>query len=70
MRLSKLVGNGFTMNLLFMVFIILLILKLIGTINWGWLIITLPLWGPVAAVLVFLLFFFLHTSFGGNISKK
>lgn len=45
-------GTGF-FNLLFLVF---LVLKLTKVIDWSWWWITAPLWGPIAA-LVFLVIF-------------
>jgi len=41
------VGNG-----LFVVFIIFLVLKLCGTIEWSWWWVTAPLWIPLAVLVV------------------
>jgi hypothetical protein len=41
-------------SLLFLVF---LVLKLTGTIDWSWWLITLPLWGPLAIGLMVLVLF-------------
>lgn len=46
-------GGITAMELLGVVFITL---KLCGVINWSWWLVTLPLWGPVALVLLVILF--------------
>lgn len=51
-RVVTIGGTGF-FNLLFLVF---LVLKLTKVIDWSWWWITAPLWGPIAA-LVFLVIF-------------
>ncbi len=39
-------------GLLGLVFIVFLVLKLIGTINWSWLWVTAPLWIPLSIAIV------------------
>ena len=51
-RVVTIGGTGF-FNLLFLVF---LVLKLTKVIDWSWWWITAPLWGPIAALVGFLLF--------------
>ena len=51
-RVVTIGGTGF-FNLLFLVF---LVLKLTKVIDWSWWWITAPLWGPIAA-LIFLVIF-------------
>ena len=42
--------KGITLSgLLFVVFIIFLVLKLTDTVDWSWLMVTLPLWFPIIA---------------------
>lgn len=44
-------GLGFMQAL----FLVLLVLKLTGVIDWSWWLITLPLWGPLAIILLALI---------------
>lgn len=36
-------------------FLVLLVLKLTGVIDWSWWLITLPLWGPLAIIVLALI---------------
>jgi len=47
-------GNG-KESAVVVIFTVLLILKLIGIIDWSWWYVTLPLWGAVAMALFFAL---------------
>jgi hypothetical protein len=45
-----------------MLFLIFLILKLCGVITWSWWLVTSPLWGPVAILLLILAGIFVGAS--------
>lgn len=51
-------------------FLIFLVLKLTGNINWSWWWVTAPLWIPVGVLGVVLLFIFLFTTIFKGISRK
>ena len=51
-------GSG-GIGLFSVLFIVFLILKLCGVINWSWWIITLPLWGGAAIVILLIVLFIL-----------
>ena len=43
------VASGFSLESLgFILFIVFMILKLVGVIDWSWFYVTLPLWTPIA----------------------
>ena len=46
-------------DLLFVIFLIFLVLKLIGAITWSWWWVTCPLWIPIALGFVGLVFYFI-----------
>lgn len=54
-------------------FIVFLVLKLTGTINWSWLWVLSPIWIPIAIfigfTLIFILIFIVAIAFGHNPNK-
>lgn len=44
-------GSGGGIGLMGVLFVVFLVLKLCGVIDWSWWLVTLPLWGPIALVL-------------------
>ena len=43
------VASGFSLESLgFILFLVFMILKLVGVIDWSWFYVTLPLWTPIA----------------------
>ncbi len=51
------------------VFIVFLVLKLTGTIDWSWWWVTAPLWIPVALFAVMALFMLLFATIAAVVSK-
>ena len=49
-----------------LIFLIFLTLKLCGVINWSWWLITLPLWGGYALILLILLIMFIIALFSSK----
>lgn len=47
------------LSLFTVLFVIFLVLKLTGNIDWSWWWVTAPLWGPLVLVVVFALLFYL-----------
>lgn len=48
-------------------FVVFLVLKLTGNIDWSWWWVTAPLWGPITFVIVFaIVVFVIATIFKGN----
>ena len=56
---NKITVSGGTFNLI--LFLVFLILKLTGTIDWSWWWITAPLWIPVGLVLLWIITIFIIT---------
>lgn len=48
-------------------FVVFLVLKLTGNIDWSWWWVTAPLWGPITFIIVFaIVVFVIATIFKGN----
>lgn len=55
-------SNQGSVSLMGITFLIFLVLKLTGLINWSWWLVTLPLWGGIVLwMAVFLIFFLIST---------
>jgi len=65
MKLSKIIGSNPTTNMLFFLFLVLVVLKMIKVLGWSWWIVTAPLWGPLGLLLVFLISYYVHILCGG-----
>ena len=67
MKINKIIGgDGFTMNLMFVLFVTLVFLKMFKVIAWSWVWVTAPLWAPVTAVFVYTIFVLINTLMGGK----
>ena len=55
MNNSKKSGGFVSFGLCDAIFIVFLVLKLCGVINWSWWWVTAPLWIPIALILIILL---------------
>lgn len=52
------------------VFLVFLILKLTGVIDWSWWWITAPLWAPIALLLILLVLFYYTLFFARKIKEN
>lgn len=68
MATNKSTDNG--IGLLTVLFLIFMVLKLTGHIDWSWWYVTLPLWGGVAAVVVIVFFVGVLTCIESFFHKK
>ena len=55
----------------FIIFVVFLILKLVGVIDWSWLYVTMPLWIPIGLnIVIFFIVFFIFLIIGAIQERK
>ena len=65
------VANGFSLGSLgFILFLVFMILKLTGVIDWSWFYVTLPLWIPAALYTFIVAVLLIITVIAGKIEER
>ena len=62
--------NQYNLAPFVIVFLVFLILKLTGVVNWSWWWITAPLWAPIALLLILLVLFYYALFFARKIKEN
>lgn len=67
---TKEINTGSSVGLLTILFIVFLVLKLTGNIDWSWYWVFLPIWILPAIIIFFIFLFFLGGIFTGSTVKR